>query len=129
MARKPIISHRSNTYERGVAEAQSGTMEVMAKRLREDAIPSFDYAWNELKEGKPNRFLLKTGSVGLGAVLATDGVYHLLAGYDEEVDDMFLERQTGRNHVRMFAGAVELFAGVAAMYAGLTKGPRVVGFE
>ncbi len=110
-----------------MAEKDMNPLSIAKKRIAEDTVPTFDYAWQELKGGKPARFLLKAGSVTAGALLMTDGIYHILTGYDEEVEDIFIDRQTGRNHVRMFAGATELFTGAAALYLGLTKGPRVVG--
>lgn len=119
------VKQGSNSYRRGVREANMSTSEIGIKRVQEDSIPTFDHAWNELKAGKPSRFMIKAGSVTIGAFLMADGIHHILGGYDEHVDDIFVERLSGRNHVRIAAGLTELGAGAAALYMGLTKGPRM----
>lgn len=117
------ITPTSNHYQRGLEEASLGPQQIFVKRIVEDTGPTFDYAWQHEKP----QFFIKSAGVGVGALLMADGLYHISKGFDEEVDDQFLHRQTGRNHVRMFAGAVELMTGAAALYLGLTKGPRMIG--
>ncbi len=116
-----VIQH-SNDYRRARKEQGLNALEVFMKRLREDTAPSFDHA---LKSGRHDILFAKTAGVALGMACMVDGLRHIFAGYDEEVDDLFIRGATGRNHVRMFTGATELLLGLSALYLGATKGPRI----
>ena len=113
----------NDSVARGHAEADQGWIKTAASRLREDMPESFDIAWRRLYEQrKPGLMIAKVGSVAAGAVLVADGAYHIVAGADEEVDDLLLNKEMSRNYTRILAGAMEVLAGAAALYFGLTKG-------
>jgi hypothetical protein len=97
--------------------------EMMGKRLLEDTGPSFDKAWQELRSGNPIRFALKSGSVAMGSFLMADGIYHMISGADEEVEDLFLSNHPGANWTRIATGLGEVGLGAGMVYLGLTKGP------
>ena len=109
--------------QRATRDAQGSFLRMVQDRL-EDVKPSFDAAYDRMSnKGKPLMFLMKTGSIGLGAVLMADGIYHLIAGSDERVEDLFLQHEKNPNYTRMFTGAGQLSLGAILAFAGATKGP------
>ena len=103
-------------------DAENSLGEMINKRCK-DIKPTFDFAYHRLSnEGKPGPFLIKTASVGLGAVVMADGVYHIIAGSNEQVEDLFLHNEQRRNYVRMFTGACEVLGGAMLAYLGATGG-------
>lgn len=97
-------------------------MHLLKKGIERDIGPSFDRAWKRMEQGKPGYMMAKVGGATLGALVVGDGVYNLIAGFDEHVDDLFIPDSMGRNKVRMFVGSGELVAGATALYMALTKG-------
>ncbi|MCI5049407.1 MAG: hypothetical protein MRY32_03645 [Rickettsiales bacterium] len=113
--------HISRPLERG-----ESFVDLLRRGLVYDTGTTFDAAYSQARAGRPLNLGLKVGGVGLGTVIMADGIYNVLAGFDEEVEDMFIPNAMDRNHVRMFVGATELVAGAAALYCGLTKGPKAI---
>lgn len=113
------------TSSRIEQDSKSNLLEMISRRLSEDVRPSFDEAYRRMSaEGRPGLFALKSGSVALGSVMMADGLYHIVSGNDERVEDLFLDTHNSRNYVRMFAGGCELAAGSLLAYLGATKGPK-----
>ena len=112
----------NDDYIRGEAEKDLSAVGTAIKRIQEDTGRSFDKAWSKMRAGKPGMFVGKVSGIGLGSVIMADGIYNIVKGYGEEVEDMLFAEQVGRNHVRMFTGVSELAVGAAAVYMGLTMG-------
>jgi hypothetical protein len=121
------MPHSNRTDEeildRAADDVSGGYWRAFGKRFK-DIKPTFDAAYDRLSnQGKPGLFIAKTAGVGIGAVVMADGVYHIVAGSDEQVEDMFLHNETSRNYVRMFTGACEVLGGAMMAYLAATKGP------
>lgn len=117
--------HDPKARLRAEKDAQGSVADMIARRIKDDLRPSFDEAYRRMSaEGKPGLFMLKSGSVALGCVMMADGMYHIISGQDERVDDLFLHSQHDRNYVRIFTGVTELIGGAALAYAGALKGPH-----
>lgn len=109
---------------RSQKDLNDNALGMVGRRMRHDVRPTFDEAYRRMSaEGKPGLFILKTGSVALGSFMMADGLYHVLAGNDERVEDLFLNTPNNRNYTRMFAGGCEMAAGALLAYLGATKGP------
>lgn len=92
------------------------------RHLREDTGRSFDTAWEQMRhKGNPKPFAFKLLGVGVGSVLIGDGIYNVVKGFNEEVEDALLSDRIHRNYVRIGTGAMEMAGGAALLYAGLTK--------
>lgn len=113
----------ADIYQRHLQDRESSVLGMIERRIQSDIRPSFDEAYRRMSaEGKPGLFMLKTGSVALGSFMMADGMYHIIGGNDERVNDLFLDT-LGRNYTRIFAGSCELAAGAVLAYLGAVKGP------
>jgi hypothetical protein len=82
---------------------------------------SFEMAREEARVyGNYKPLILKPIGVAIGAVILADGIYNLVSGFNEQVEDALLSDKTHRNYVRMWTGSLELAAGAALIYTGLT---------
>lgn len=112
-----------DNYSRGQREVGMNVWEVASERLKVDAPKTFETAWHDAKNGKITPLALKVTGVALGAALIGDGIYNMVHGYGEKVEDLMLSnKKVSSNHVRMFTGTTEIGMGAAALYMGLTKG-------
>lgn len=120
------VSTRSAPTKPGRADRPLGEGEnflhLLKRGVQEDIAPSFQRAWDRMQAGSPRLMITKVGSTALGSFMIGDGIYNMISGFDEQVDDLFIPGSEGRNLVRMFVGGTEALTGAAALYWGLTKG-------
>lgn len=108
-------------------EAEQGAtfLELLHNRLFQDTNTTFREAHEMFtKEKRPAALMTKVGGVGLGAVIMADGIFHIVAGANERVDDLFLHTHKNYNYTRIFAGVTELGLGAVVAYMAATLGPR-----
>lgn len=109
---------------RAEADARGSVLDMIGRRLREDIKPTADEAYRLLsEEGRPGVAIAKVLGVSAGCVVMADGVYNIISGVDEEVDDLFVRTRNDSNYVRIFTGASELALGAMLAYLGAVKGP------
>ena len=120
----PRISRRSDAeiLARAQREMNMGVFGRIVSRLKNDTGPSFDYAMEQMRQGKPGGIIGKTTLTALGCAIMADGVYNIVSGANENVEDLLVSQQTGVNNTRIFVGAFELLAGAGMAYLALTKG-------
>ncbi len=100
--------------------------QTLRRKLHDNTGRSFDEAWEQMRhKGNPKPFAFKLLGVGVGSVLMGDGIYNIIRGANEEVEDALLSDRTHRNYVRIGTGTMELAGGAALLYAGLTQGARI----
>ena len=109
-------------YRRGIEDTRGSIEDMIKRRFKNDIGHSFDSAYAQMRQGKPLCFALKGGGVALGCLMMGDGIYHVISGVDERVDDLFLNRRNASNYTRVFAGITELGLGAVTTYVALTKG-------
>lgn len=115
--------HDCLKHDLDALDHERSLVDMVSHRLRHHTGPSFDAAWERLREGRPAVFMGKVAGTALGCAIMADGVYHIMAGADERVDDLFLNTRNSANHVRIFTGLSELGLGATMAYIAMTKGP------